>query len=241
MNRKWSSDMYLYVLGSSSAGNCYLLEADNEMLILEAGVNFMAVKKYLKFDLSRVKAVICTHIHGDHAAYIGDYKKAFIPTYLPTEAPTIHNAVNDGEVIEAGSFRITPYKVKHDVLCYSYLIEYKETRVLFITDTCCFPYTLPNIDAMLIEANYDEDILKRNVISGMSLTHATRVIESHMSINNAVNCCLRHKNDRLRNIVLLHLSAQNSDERSFIQKMQSRTGIATYVAHPIFALDIIKI
>ena len=43
--------MKLKVLGSSSSGNCYLIEANNnEKFILDAGVNFKIVQKELNFD-----------------------------------------------------------------------------------------------------------------------------------------------------------------------------------------------
>ena len=39
--------MNLKVLGSSSSGNCYLIEVNNEKLILDAGVNFKIVQKWI--------------------------------------------------------------------------------------------------------------------------------------------------------------------------------------------------
>ncbi len=48
--------MKLQVLGSSSKGNCYLIETNkNEKLILDAGVNFKIVQKELNFNFSRNK------------------------------------------------------------------------------------------------------------------------------------------------------------------------------------------
>lgn len=40
--------MRLKVLGSGSSGNCYILENENEALIIEAGLPFMEVKKAVK-------------------------------------------------------------------------------------------------------------------------------------------------------------------------------------------------
>ena len=37
--------MELRVLGSSSSGNCYILDNGNEALIIEAGIRFIDVKK----------------------------------------------------------------------------------------------------------------------------------------------------------------------------------------------------
>ena len=40
--------MELRVLGSSSSGNCYILDNGNEALIIEAGIRFIDVKKALR-------------------------------------------------------------------------------------------------------------------------------------------------------------------------------------------------
>lgn len=57
--------MKLSVLASSSSGNCYCLENDNECLILEAGVKFLDVKKHLDFNVNKIKGVLISHEHLD--------------------------------------------------------------------------------------------------------------------------------------------------------------------------------
>jgi phosphoribosyl 1,2-cyclic phosphodiesterase len=51
-------------LGSSSSGNCYLLECDNEVLILELGVSWKEVLKGLNYNLEKVVGVLVSHSHG---------------------------------------------------------------------------------------------------------------------------------------------------------------------------------
>lgn len=53
----------LTVLASGSAANGYILKADKEALILEAGVPFKECAKALNFNLEGVKAVLTTHGH----------------------------------------------------------------------------------------------------------------------------------------------------------------------------------
>ena len=55
--------MFIKCLGSSSAGNCYLLEDDNEILILEAGISFKEVKKAIDFRVEKIKGVLVSHEH----------------------------------------------------------------------------------------------------------------------------------------------------------------------------------
>lgn len=56
--------MRLTVLSTGSSGNGYLLETDNEILILECGVPFREVKKALNFDLSKIVGCFISHSHG---------------------------------------------------------------------------------------------------------------------------------------------------------------------------------
>lgn len=53
----------LTVLASSSSANGYVIQADNEALILEAGVPFKECAKVLNYNLEGVKAVCVSHGH----------------------------------------------------------------------------------------------------------------------------------------------------------------------------------
>lgn len=87
--------MILKVLGSSSFGNCYIIENDNEALILEAGINFQEVQKALKFNLTKVKALLCTHSHGDHSKYVNEFaKEGFQYIQVKTHTKHVDGALN---------------------------------------------------------------------------------------------------------------------------------------------------
>lgn len=51
----------LQVLHSGSSGNCYILTAGTDKLILEAGVNEDELLEALNYDIGSVGAVLCTH------------------------------------------------------------------------------------------------------------------------------------------------------------------------------------
>jgi metal-dependent hydrolase (beta-lactamase superfamily II) len=70
--------MKLKVLGSSSRGNCYILENDHEALIIEAGFSFSRVRRALDLNHSRVVGCLISHEHGDHARYMAGFAKSGI-------------------------------------------------------------------------------------------------------------------------------------------------------------------
>lgn len=56
--------MKLTCLGSSSAGNCYLLTSNSgETLILDCGIPIKEIKKGLNWHIRGIKGVIISHTH----------------------------------------------------------------------------------------------------------------------------------------------------------------------------------
>ena len=74
--------MELKILGSSSKGNCYLLDNGKEALMIECGIAFKNVQKAVDFDITRIKACIISHEHGDHAKHVKRCLDAMIPCYM---------------------------------------------------------------------------------------------------------------------------------------------------------------
>ena len=56
--------MKLKCLGSSSAGNCYLLTSNNgETLILDCGIPIKEIKKGLDWHIRGIRGMIISHAH----------------------------------------------------------------------------------------------------------------------------------------------------------------------------------
>lgn len=51
----------LKVLGSSSEGNCYILDSNSEKLIIELGVSWSKVLKGLNYKIEDVAGCIVSH------------------------------------------------------------------------------------------------------------------------------------------------------------------------------------
>lgn len=114
--------MKLKVLGSSSSGNCYLIEAtEKDKLILDAGINFKDVQKELKFDFSGIQGVLITHEHMDHLKYAQNFALNGIDIYasqgtfakleLKGHRFKVIKALQQFEI---GNFTILPFDVQHD-------------------------------------------------------------------------------------------------------------------------------
>ena len=210
--------MTLKVLGSESAGNCYLLESFFEILIIEAGIRLNDVKKALNYDLRKVIGCFITHAHGDHCKYATDYLKAGIDIY--TSAETIQAAAISGHrvhpiqantMIRIGEFKVIPFPVPHGVPTFGFLINHPFSgSILFVTDAAYISNKFNNLNHILIEANYEDALLTSD-----------RAVGKHMSLDTCLEFLQATDMKQVRNIVLLHLSRVNSDAKLFKKSVQA--------------------
>lgn len=212
--------MKLKVLGSSSSGNCYILENDTEALIIEAGLPFKEVKKALDFNIRKIAGVVVSHCHLDHAKYVAEYEKAGIPVFKPYDE-TIACPLK----IKYGRFFIQAFRLVHDVPCYGYYISEPSLGTLvYASDTEYIKYRFQGLNHILVEANYSKDLVsdipekRRHVLTG------------HMEINTTCEFLKANNNPRLKNVVLLHLSSESSNAWDFKAKAEKVVGCPVYVA-----------
>lgn len=232
--------MKLKVLGSSSEGNCYLLVGKSEVLIIEAGVRLSEVKEALDYRVDNIVGCLVSHRHDDHAGYIREYTKEGITVLASGDVFESKQMVGNPRAVEVepmrgyrvGGFRVLPFELKHDVPCLGYHIEHpKSGAILFVTDSYICPYIFPNLSHIIIECNYSDEILDQNIASGrISPAMRPRLLQSHMELETCKQTILSNDLSRVQNILLVHLSDGNSDERHFVETIERATGKRVYAA-----------
>ena len=242
--------MVLKVLGSSSQGNCYILENKNEALIIEAGVRFIEVKKALGFDIRKVSGCLITHQHNDHAKYIKAMVESGFPTLALEEVWTAKGVtgsraycIERGKGYRFGRFKVLPFDTCHDVPCVGYLIDHPETgRIMFLTDSCMCEYVFPGLNQVMIECNYSDAKLVEAINAGRTLpSQRERLMTSHMELNTCKGFLCANDLTNVANIVLLHLSDNNSDEKNFVSEIERQTGKVVYAAHTGLEIELDRI
>jgi len=243
--------MKLITLGSSSAGNGYILQSKSgESLIIEAGIKLLEVKKAVYFRLTDIAGCIVSHSHKDHSKKIGEYQMAGIPCYMSEDTRLhyfgenhSHNiyTLKEHEQKEIGTFLVRPFLLEHDVPNFGYLIHHYESGlIVFITDTHYCPYKFKGLNNILIEANYSEKIVDENLQTGdVNNFVRERVLTSHMEIETTKGFLKANDLTGVNNIILLHLSQTNSDASDFKKQITELTGKSVYVAKPglVIGLD----
>lgn len=225
--------MKLKVLGSSSHGNCYILENETEALVIECGINMKDVKESLDFQVSKIVGCIISHEHLDHSKYVGDYIRLGIPVYSSFQ--TQHameiitgertTAIVPMKAIKIGNFTVTPFNVPHDedIECYGYIIKHEKIgSLLFATDLSYIPYSFKKmkLNHIMIECNHIREIIDNSYIKSLR----DRVISTHMSLDTCVEAIKANQTSCLSNVILLHLSDSNSNEKVMLSQVKEVCG-----------------
>lgn len=235
--------MELHVIGTGSQGNCYILGNKDEQLLIECGVKIAEIKKAFNYDFSKLSGCILTHEHGDHNKALNDIIKEGIDVYASlgtlneskiTEYDHRCHVIESKKMFSVGNFRILPFDVKHDVAePLGFIIEHKSCgKVLFLTDTNYCKYKFPGLNNIIIEANFSKKIIKETFGENTKNEYLkNRILRNHFSIEDCMNMLEANDLSKVNNIVLIHLSDRNSDEKSFKKQVYDLTAKNVFCAN----------
>jgi phosphoribosyl 1,2-cyclic phosphodiesterase len=226
--------MKLKIIGTGSTGNAYLLETEQEALLIECGVKIKEIKQAIDFNISKIVGCLVTHEHKDHCKAIHEVLNLGVETYSGTktwmEILPKNNArvkmISHKEVIQIGGFKVMAFDVKHDAVePLGYLIEHKDCgKVLFLTDTYYCKYTFPGLNNIIIEANYSKAIIDQKYGPDSDKEFLrNRILKSHFSLENCIDMLKANDLSAVNNIVLIHLSDSNSNEKQFKEEVFKAT------------------
>ena len=233
--------MKIKIIGTGSAGNSYALLFGDEILLIEAGMKLIDVKKAIDFDISKVVGCLITHEHGDHAKHIKEYLKAGIKCYSTMQTfkklGVLYNHFCE-EILtdlkyKIGSFEFMAFKVNHDAVePVNFIINHKDFgKILFVTDTNNVPYIFKDVRCYLIEANFSEAKLEQKFINSENGKFVnTRVFNSHLSIEGCENYLSLCDLSRCEKIILTHLSYTQSNATEFKRVIENRFNKVVEVA-----------
>lgn len=214
--------MKLKCIATGSTGNCYALTSGSgETLILDCGIPIKEIKKGLNWDITGVVGAICTHQHQDHSKSAADIRNMGIRVFNPALDIFL-------DVVHFGDFTIRPFDLTtvdgrwthtnaDGTPCpiYGFLITHKEMgRMLYITDCEVIKWRFRDINHILLGVNYDKDLVDTDN------PKANHVFRGHLSIDTACDFVKANDSDSLQNVIMCHLSSENADSDSFIEKMK---------------------
>ena len=223
--------MKIHCIGSSSSGNSYVITSNGHKLIVELGCNFNEVLKAVDYDLASVAGALCTHRHFDHSAYVPKALEYQIPVYgnkdVVEKYPYVH-LLTQKYRYSIVKFKVQFLRVPHNALCYSFIIKCPSgEKILFATDLSKFNYKVSGCDVIMMEANYDENLVYEALARGEVVRSQS---ENHLEIKDCLEAVERCVDTNTQLIILLHLSDGYSDETRFQKMVHKATGKRVGVA-----------
>lgn len=220
-------------IASGSSGNCSYIGTEYTKILVDAGVSGKRITEglaELQLTGADIDALFITHEHVDHIKGAGVFSRRFdVPIYATAEtwaamdgsigkiSPGNRRIVYADEVCPINDICVKPFAIPHDAAePVGYTLCCGEKRITLATDighvTDTLRENITDSDILLLEANHDEDMLKKGSYP-WRLKQRILGEKGHLS-NRAAGGLLREiLTGRTRFVFLGHLSEENNDPR----------------------------
>lgn len=214
------------IISTGSKGNAVVV---NNRILIDCGVSFKALQRYVR----GLKVVLLTHKHTDH------FRKKTIENLIESRpglrfgcgrwlVPLLIDAgvpaknidiLYDGRLYAYGKlFNVIPVPLVHDVPNQGYKIHFPTgEKMIYATDTANLNgITAYHYDLFLIEANHDEEEIKRKIkekqVEG-EFPYERRAMRTHLSIQKANDFI--YKNAKPTSVyVYMHAHQEEDDDNA---------------------------
>lgn len=222
------------ILGSGSIGNACLVESPDAKILVDAGLSARRLKERLDgigCALDSLDAILLTHEHGDHSNAIKVLaKKTEIPIFANSLTAEMLRAFQHlrapwnffptGGIFSIRDLEIRTFSVPHDAVDpVGFCISCNGTRFAMATDlgmpTKNVIHHLRGAHFLLLETNYDEELLEQDLKRPWSVKQRISSRHGHLSNTEAAALIREAITPELQTVVLAHLSEDcNSPERA---------------------------
>lgn len=252
--------MRFTILGSSSSGNCALLQSDDCTVLVDAGFSARRLGEMIEragLTLDHVDAVFLTHEHGDHCVGLNGLcrrpgLKVFANRGTAAACQAVLKRRPAWQVFETGTrfrFRdldVESFAVPHDAAePVGFVFSQGEgdlfsprRAVAWVTDLGYAPelvrQRIRDVDLLVLESNYDPHLLRHDRKRPWSVKQRIAGRHGHLSNEAARDLMTSIERPLWRHVCLAHLSRECNSLDAV------RTTFADYLRPaPAFALSIV--
>jgi len=217
-------------LGSGSGGNCLVAEAAGTVVLVDCGLALTETERRLArlgLEPSQVRGILVTHEHGDHACgafeFAAAHRIAVYLTHGTLAAMRAEGKVLDGVALVVVNGRqsfivdglqVIPFTVPHDARePVQYVLSDGAAKLGVVTDvgtsTVHVEKMLSGLDALVLECNYDRDLLWNG---GYPRWLKERIAGpfGHMDNRDSERLLAAVDRTRLKHVIGAHLSRENN-------------------------------
>ena len=233
--------MKLSVYASGSSGNCLLLSSGSTHILIDAGISKRRIEGSLAqsgLSMREICGVLITHEHSDHISGLKMLLKYYaLPVYAPRtvanrlrgclpEAEPYLRVIPVNESFDIGDLTVTAFHTPHDT---DESVGYRvQSGGVFALATDMGHVTeevlnaLSGADAVLIESNHDEEMLR---YGPYPVYLKRRILSDSGHLSNA--CCAELARalalGGTKQIILGHLSRENNTPALAMQAAREST------------------
>lgn len=244
------------ILASGSAGNSALVRCGGTKILLDAGLSARKLTERLAacgVAPESLDGIVLTHEHGDHTAALRVLcAKREIPVYAnrmtgaaleigPMQGHRHWKFFANGGAFSVGEITIESFSVPHDAVDpVGFLIRSSDATFGLLTDlghaTAPIIDRMREADALLIETNYDEELLQRDTKRPWSVKQRISSRHGHLSNRAAAEIVAELAGGRLATVLLGHLSRDCNSESLAVEAITApfarlgRTEVSIYCA-----------
>ena len=223
------SGLTVYTLYSGSSGNCVYISSQNAKILIDAGKSARTLVDSLNNaggDPFELDSIFVTHGHSDHVAALATLmKQRRIPVHMTEETAAdvrAHNPYKVDTIVvhpreyeySVGDLTVSSFPTPHDSPgSVGYIISSPAETVGIATDlgyvTKGIFARLSKCDRVIIESNYDEEMLKNGPYP-YPLKQRIRSQQGHLSNSECARLVSALADKGVRSFLLAHLSAENN-------------------------------
>lgn len=219
----------IFPICSSSDGNSTFIGTRGHGILIDAGCSFRTLKNALSLvdtGFDEIEAVFITHEHIDHIRALEQMIKH---TKLPIFASggTIEALKSTGKIPEtsrlydikdgykSAAFEVAAFPTSHDsAQSVGYTVRFGKESFAVCTDTGYITKetetALKGCKTVLLESNYDEEMLRKNLNYPPELKRRISGKFGHLSNGDCAEFAEKLLKNGTRNFILGHLSRENN-------------------------------
>lgn len=253
----------IYPICSSSTGNCTFIGTKGHGILIDNGCSFSALKSSLSIidtEITDIEAIFITHEHTDHIKGLSVLTKhTNIPIFASkgtieqlrsmvknplSDTAKLFDIFNDG--YKSAEFEVKAFHTPHDTPeSVGYRINYNGIEIAVCTDigtvTDEVEQNLLGCKAVLMESNYDVDMLRRNPNYSPQLKRRIASDCGHLSNDDAAMLAETLVKNGTTRLILGHLSRENNTPNTAFSCTCSHLTKCGMKADSDFTLDVAPI
>ncbi|MDR3191303.1 MAG: MBL fold metallo-hydrolase [Lactobacillaceae bacterium] len=227
-----NDEFKISILASGSSGNTTYIETPDHKILIDAGLSGKKITELMQQigrDMTDVDSLFVTHEHSDHIQGVGVLARKFgLDVYANAKTwEAMSTKIGDikheqrhlfeaGETLLLGDLDIESFAVSHDAADPQfYAMHHANKTVALLTDTGYVTDQvsgiITNADAILMEANHDQAMLRYGSYS-WPLKQRILGDEGHLSNEDGALTLVDVIGNRTKQIYLGHLSQENNQK-----------------------------